>query len=41
MTAKINVNKTSLPSFNGYIKEIESIWVNKFLTNMGEKHSKL
>ena len=38
---RITVTKPSLPPFEEYIKEIESIWSNKWLTNMGPKHIEL
>ncbi len=38
---RINVTKSTLPPFEEYIKEIESIWGNHWLTNMGEKHNRL
>ncbi len=38
---KIYVTKSSLPPFEEYVKEIESIWSTHLLTNMGEKHNNL
>ena len=35
----INVTKASLPPFEEYSREIESLWNSHWLTNMGEKHS--
>ncbi len=39
--SRITVTKPSLPSFEEYVKEIEGIWSNRWLTNMGPKHSEL
>lgn len=36
----IQVTKSSLPPFDEYIKEIEDIFDNRWLTNMGPKHEK-
>lgn len=38
MQQKILVTMAALPSFDEYVEEISSIWENKWLTNMGEKH---
>lgn len=38
---KILVTKSTLPQFDDYVKEIESIWQNHWLTNNGEKSQKL
>ncbi len=38
---RITVTKPSLPPFEEYVKEIEGIWANKWLTNMGPKHIQL
>lgn len=38
---EIPVTCPSLPPMDEYIKEIESIWDTRILTNMGEKHRKL
>lgn len=35
---KINVTKSTLPSYEEYISEIKSIWETHWLTNNGEKH---
>ena len=39
--SRITVTKPSLPSFEEYVKEIEGIWSNRWLTNMGPKHMEL
>lgn len=39
-TKTILVTKSSLPEFEEYCKEIECMWENHWLTNMGEKHEK-
>lgn len=36
---KINVTKSTLPSFEEYVDEIRSIWQTHWLTNNGEKHN--
>ncbi len=41
MQNEINVTQSSMPTMNEYIDEIQSIWSNHWLTNMGEKHEKL
>ncbi|SNU06251.1 dTDP-4-amino-4,6-dideoxygalactose transaminase [Lachnospiraceae bacterium] len=41
MDSRINVTKSSMPTFNEYIDEIRSIWDTRWLTNMGEKHNQL
>lgn len=38
---KIQVTQSSLPELEEYVKEIESVFGNKWLTNMGELHNKL
>lgn len=38
---KIMVTRSSLPPFDEYCEEIESIWNTHWLTNMGEKHNEL
>lgn len=38
---RINVIKSSMPTFEEYTKEIESLFDSHWLTNNGEKHSKL
>ena len=37
----INVTRSSMPSFDEYLKEIEELWDSHWLTNMGVKHQKL
>lgn len=37
----IPVTRSSMPSLEEYTKEIESIWQNHWLTNMGPKHCEL
>ena len=37
----INVTRSSMPRIEEYIEEIRSIWENRWLTNMGPKHSRL
>lgn len=41
MNPRINVTKSSMPSFDEYIEEIRSIWETRWLTNMGAKHNQL
>ncbi len=38
---KINVTRSSMPSYEEYCEEIKSIWENRWLTNMGPIHNKL
>ena len=38
---KINVTKSSMPSYEEYCKEIKSIWDTVHLTNMGPIHNRL
>lgn len=38
---RINVTRSSLPSFDEYIEEIKDLWDSRWLTNMGSKHQKL
>lgn len=38
---RINVTRSSMPPFEEYCEEIKSIWDNRWLTNMGEKHEAL
>ncbi len=38
---RITVTKPSLPPFEEYVREIEDIWANRWLTNMGPKHMEL
>ena len=35
---KMNVTKSSMPSFEEYCTEIRDLWDNRRLTNMGIKH---
>ena len=41
MENKIMVTKSSMPSLEEYIKEIETMWNTHHLTNMGPKHKQL
>lgn len=41
MSDNILVTRSSMPELDEYVKEIESIWENHWLTNMGPKHKKL
>lgn len=41
MKNKILVTQSSMPEFDEYVEEIKSIFENKWLTNMGEKHIEL
>lgn len=41
MKQKINVTKSSMPSYEEYCEEIKSIWDTVHLTNMGPIHNKL
>ncbi len=38
---KINVTRSSMPSFEEYCEEIKNLWDTRWLTNMGEKHNRL
>lgn len=38
MDKHIHVTRSSMPSFEEYIEEIESLWETHLITNMGEKH---
>ena len=38
MSEKILVTRSSLPEFNEYMEEIQSIWTTHWLTNMGPKY---
>jgi len=38
---EIYVTRPSLPAMEDYLAEIQSIWDNRILTNMGEKHNQL
>lgn len=37
----INVTRSSMPPYEEYCEEIQSLWENRWLTNMGEKHKQL
>ncbi len=41
MDKRINVTRSSMPSMEEYIEEISTLWENRWLTNMGEKHEEL
>lgn len=41
MSENILVTRSSMPELDEYVNEIESIWENHWLTNMGPKHRKL
>lgn len=41
MLAKINVTRSSMPSYEEYCEEIKELWDSHWLTNMGVKHKKL
>ena len=41
MEEKILVTRSSMPSIEEYVEEIQSIWESRWLTNMGEKHQRL
>lgn len=38
---RINVTRSLMPSLEEYVEEIQSMWENHWLTNMGEKHQRL
>lgn len=38
---KINVTRSSMPSYEEYCEEIRELWDSHWLTNMGEKHKRL
>ena len=38
---KINVTRSSMPSYEEYCEEIKELWDSHWLTNMGKKHRKL
>lgn len=38
---RINVTRSSMPSFEEYSEEIRDLWENRWLTNMGSKHEEL
>lgn len=39
--SKIQVTRSSMPSYEEYCEEIKDIWTTRWLTNMGQKHEKL
>lgn len=41
MTPRINVTRSSMPSFEEYCEEIRDLWDSRWLTNMGAKHRQL
>lgn len=41
MKKQIQVTQSSMPPFEEYVDEIRSLWDSKWLTNMGEKHTRL
>lgn len=41
MSLKINVTRSSMPSYEEYCEEIKELWESRWLTNMGVKHKKL
>lgn len=41
MNERINVTRSSMPSFEEYCEEIKSVWDSRQLTNMGPIHNKL
>lgn len=38
---RINVTRSSMPSYEEYCEEIKDLWETRWLTNMGPKHQKL
>ncbi len=38
---RINVTRSSMPSFEEYCEEIKDLWDSRWLTNMGAKHKQL
>ncbi len=38
---KINVTRSSMPTFEEYCEEIKDLWETRWLTNMGAKHNRL
>lgn len=38
---KINVTRSSMPTFEEYCDEIKELWESRWLTNMGKKHNML
>lgn len=41
MNMRINVTKSSMPSYTEYCNEIRDLWDSRWLTNMGSKHNTL
>ncbi len=41
MSGRINVTRSSMPSYEEYCEEIKSIWDSRYLTNMGPIHNRL
>lgn len=41
MKEKINVTRSSMPSYDEYCEEIKELWESRWLTNMGAKHRQL
>ena len=39
--SKINVTRSSMPSYEEYCEEIKELWNSRWLTNMGAKHNQL
>ena len=39
--SKINVTRSSMPSYEEYCEEIKELWDSHWLTNMGTKHNQL
>ena len=39
--ARINVTRSSMPSFEDYVEEIRDLWDSRWLTNAGSKHRQL
>lgn len=39
--SKINVTRSSMPTFEEYCEEIKDLWESRWLTNMGAKHNDL
>ena len=38
---RINVTRSSMPTFEEYCEEIKDLWESRWLTNMGAKHNRL
>ncbi len=39
--SKINVTRSSMPTYEEYCEEIKDLWESRWLTNMGAKHNQL